>query len=79
MKDYISKLSNEEFEWLCWEITGKQFREYFKRNSKEFKKLVLGKRPEKLNDKECIQIAIKNKDNNYIVNIINRNINGWLS
>ena len=72
-------LSDEEFEWLCWEITGKQFREYFKRNSKEFKKLVLGKRPEKLNDKECIQIAIKNKDNNYIVSFINRNINGWLS
>ena len=79
MKDYVSMLSDEEFEWVCWEITGKQFREYFKRNSKEFKKLVLGKRPEKLNDKECIQIAIKNKDNNYIVSFINRNINGWLS
>lgn len=79
MKDYVSMLSDEEFEWLCWEITGKQFREYFKRNSKEFRKLVLVKRPEKLNDKECIQIAIKNKDNNYIVSFINRNINGWLS
>ena len=70
MKDYISKLSDEELELFAGIVSGKVLKEIFKSNPKDFQKVSF-KRPGTLKYEECIKLVVKNRKNRFIQTIIN--------
>ena len=73
MKDYISKLSDEELEKYGRIVSGKILKGIFKSNPKEYQSLSYGKRPEALNYEECIALVVKKRKYKFIQTIMNNN------
>ena len=60
--NYIGLLTKEEKSILCKIITGKEFKELFKRNEREFLKIRKGFRAKTLTEQYALSIAISNID-----------------
>ena len=58
--NYIGLLTKEEKSTLCEIITGKEFKELFKRNEQEFSKIQKGFRAKSLTEQHALSIAITN-------------------
>ena len=56
--NYIGLLTKEEKSTLCEIITGKEFKELFKRNEQEFAKVQKGFRAKSLTEQHALSIAI---------------------
>lgn len=76
--NYISLLTKEEKSTLCEIITGKEFKELFKRNEQEFSKIQKGFRAKSLTEQYALLIAITHIDNPFITIWINRRVEHWL-
>lgn len=60
--NYIGLLTKEEKSTLCEIITGKEFKELFKRNEQEFAKVQKGFRAKSLTEQHALSIAISITD-----------------
>ena len=58
--NYIDLLTQEEKSILCGIITGRDFKELFKRNEREFSKIRKGFRAKSLTEQQALSIAIAN-------------------
>ena len=64
--NYIELLTKEEKSILCEIITGKDFKEFFKKNEQEFSKIRKGFRAKSLTEQHALSIAISNIDKPFI-------------
>ena len=76
--NYIEHITPDEKNTLCEIITGRDFKELFKQNEKEFAKIQKGFRAKTLNDKFALTIAIKNIDKPFISSFVNLMVDTWL-
>lgn len=76
--DYIGLLTKEEKSTLCEIITGKGFRELFKRNEQDFSKIQKGFRAKSLTDQHALSIARTNVDKPFISMWVNIRVEQWL-
>lgn len=76
--NYIDLLTPEEKVVLCELITGRKFKELFKRNEQEFLKIRKGFRAKSLTEQQALSIAIVNSDKPFISMWINTIVNIWL-
>ena len=76
--NHIGLLTKEEKSILCEIITGKEFKELFKRNEQEFSKIRKGFRAKSLTDQYALSIAISNIDKPFIATWVNTMIERWL-
>lgn len=72
-------LISEEKTTLCELITGKQFRELFKSNEKEFNKIQKGFRAKTLSEQQALFIAKNNIDKPFIEMWVHNFVVRWLS
>lgn len=76
--NYIGLLTKEEITILCKIITGKEFREIFKKNEREFSKIQKGFRAKSLTEQHALSIAISNADKPFVAMWINTMVDNWL-
>ena len=76
--NYIGLLTKEEKSILCKIITGKEFKELFKRNEREFLKIRKGFRAKTLTEQYALSIAISNIDKPFIATWVNIRVERWL-
>ena len=76
--NYIGLLTKEEKSILCGIITGKEFKELFKRNEQEFSKIRKGFRAKSLTEQQALSIAISNVDKPFIAMWVNTMVEHWL-
>lgn len=76
--NYIELLTKEEKSTLCEIITGKAFKELFKRNEQEFSKIQKGFRAKSLTEQHALSIAITNIDKPFIAMWVNTRVEHWL-
>lgn len=76
--NYIGLLTKEEKSTLCEIITGKKFKELFKRNEQEFSKIQKGFRAKSLTEHHALLIAITHIDNPFIAMWVNMRVEHWL-
>lgn len=77
--NYIGLLTKEEKSTLCEIITGKEFKELFKRNEQEFAKVQKGFRAKSLTEQHALSIAITNIDKPFIAMWVNMRVEHWLN
>ena len=77
--NYIGLLTKEEKSTLCEIITGKEFKELFKRNEQEFAKVQKGFRAKSLTEQHALSIAITNIDKPFIATWVNMRVEHWLN
>ena len=76
--NYIGLLTKEEKSTLCEIITGKEFKELFKRNEQAFTKVQKGFRAKSLTEQHALSIAITNIENPFIATWVNMRVEHWL-
>lgn len=76
--NYIELLTKEEKSILCEIITGKDFKEFFKKNEQEFSKIRKGFRAKSLTEQHALSIAISNIDKPFISTWVNIMVEHWL-
>lgn len=76
--NYIGLLTKEEKSILCEIITGKEFKELFKRNEQEFSKIRKGFRAKSLTEQQALSVAIMHIDKPFIAMWVNIRIEHWL-
>ena len=75
--NYIGDLTKEEKSILCEIITGKEFKELFKRNEQEFAKVQKGFRAKSLTEQHALSIAIAHIDTPFIAMWVNTMVESW--
>lgn len=76
--NYIDLLTQEEKTILCGIITGRDFKELFKRNEQDFSRIRKGFRAKSLTDQQALSIAIVNVDKPFIASWVNMRVDIWL-
>lgn len=76
--NYIGLLTKEEKSILCEIITGKEFKELFKRNEQEFSKMRKGFRAKSLTEQQALTVAITHIDKPFIAMWVNIRVEHWL-
>lgn len=76
--NYIGLLTKEEKSILCKIISGKEFKELFKRNEQEFSKIRKGFRAKSLTESHALSVAISNIDKPFIAMWVNTMVGHWL-
>lgn len=75
---YTDLITKEEILTLCDIITGKEFKEQFKRNEPEFSKIRKGFRAKSLTEQLALSIAKANIDKPFISLVVNTKVESWL-
>lgn len=76
--NYISFLTQEEKSILCGIITGRDFKELFKKNEQEFLRIRKGFRAKSLSDQLALSIAKANVDKPFLATYINNRVDVWV-
>ena len=76
--NYIDLLNQEEKSTLCEIITGREFKELFKKNEREFSKIRKGFRAKSLTEQQALAIAIVNVDKPIIAMWVNTRVDIWI-
>ncbi len=76
--NYIDLLTQEEKSILCELITGRNFKEHFKRNEQEFSRIRKGFRAKSLPEQLALSIAIGNIGKPFIAMYVNEKVDNWL-
>ena len=76
--NYIDLLNQEEKTTLCEIITGREFKELFKKNEREFSKIRKGFRAKSLTEQQALAIAIVNVDKPIIAMWVNTRVDIWI-
>ena len=78
MNNYVGLLTREEKITLCEIITGKEFKELFRINEKEFSKIQKGFRAKSLTEQHALSIAKANISSPFIATWVNIRVEFWL-
>lgn len=76
--NYIELLTKDEKSSLCEIITGKEFKELFKRNEPQFLKIQKGFRAKSLTERQALLVAKTNIDKPFITGFANTMVEYWL-
>lgn len=76
--NYVGLLTKEEKAILCEIITGKEFKELFKKNEQDFSKIQKGFRAKSLTEQHALSVAIANIDKPFIATWVNIRVEYWL-
>lgn len=76
--NYIERITPDEKTTLCEIVSGRNFKELFKQNEKEFAKIQKGFRAKSLPDKRALMIAANNIDKPFIASFVNGMVDTWL-
>lgn len=76
--NYVGLLTKEEKVILCEIITGKEFKELFKKNEQDFSKIQKGFRAKSLTEQYALSVAIANIDKPFIATWVNIRVEYWL-
>lgn len=76
--NYIELLTQEEKVNLCGIMGGRDFKELFKHNEREFQKIRKGFRAKSLTEELALSIAIANVDKPFIASWVNARVQIWL-
>ena len=76
--NYIDMLTKEEKSTLCEIITGKEFKELFKANEREFTKIQKGFRAKSLTVQRALSIARTNIEKPFIASWVNMRVEQWM-
>lgn len=76
--NYIELLTQEEKVNLCGIMGGRDFKELFKHNEREFQKIRKGFRAKSLTEELALSIAIANVDKPFIASWVNTRVQIWL-
>ena len=76
--NYIGLLTQEEKSILCGIITGRDFKELFMRNEREFTKIRKGFRAKSLTEQYALSIAVANIDKPFIAMWVNARAMSWV-
>lgn len=76
--NYIEFLTQEEKVNLCGIMGGRDFKELFKHNEREFQKIRKGFRAKSLTEELALSIAIANVDKPFIASWVNTRVQIWL-
>lgn len=76
--NYIAFLTQEEKSALCGMITGKGFKELFKKDEREFSKIRKGFRAKTLSEELALSIAMANVDKPFIAMYVNTRVDTWI-
>lgn len=76
--NYIGLLTKEEKSTLCEIITGKEFKDLFKKNEQAFSKIQKGFRAKSLTEQHALSIAITHIDKPFIASCVNIRVEHWL-
>lgn len=76
--NYIELITPDEKTTLCEIVTGRNFKELFKQNEKEFAKIQKGFRAKTLPDMRALMIATNNIDKPFIASFVNGMVDTWL-
>ena len=76
--NYIDLLTQKEKSILCGIITGRDFKELFKKNEQEFSKIRKGFRAKSLTEQQALSIAIANVNKPFIATWVNTRVDNWL-
>ena len=76
--NYVGLLTKEEKAILCEIITGKEFKELFKKNEQDFSKIQKGFRAKSLTEQHALSVAIANIDKPFIATWVNIRVEHWL-
>ena len=76
--NYIELLTQEEKVNLCGIMGGRDFKELFKHNEREFQKIRKGFRAKSLTEQQALSIAIVNVDKPLIAMWVNTRVDIWL-
>ena len=76
--NYIELLAQEEKANLCGIIGGRDFKELFKHNEREFQRIRKGFRAKSLTEELALSIAIANVDKPFIASWVNTRVQIWL-
>lgn len=74
----FSKLSNDEYEKICYAIPHKYVVNYFQKNPKEFSKLRPGFRATTIQSKDAIKLLVAYRERGFISSFIEKVVNDWL-
>jgi len=77
--DYVSKLTDEELRIICGLISLKRFRDSFKSNPQKFHKIYSRCRPEKVTLEDVKILAVNQRNNPYLSNLLNDSIQNLLN
>lgn len=76
--NYIERITLDEKTTLCEIVSGRNFKELFKQNEKEFAKIQKGFRAKTLPDMRALMIATNNIDKPFIASFVNGMVDTWL-
>lgn len=74
----LTKLTKQQMEYLCQQMSPKDIRSYFQKFPKDFTRIRPGFRPNALSDADTINLMIRHSDKPFIKNYIDNTIKQWL-
>ena len=72
--NYIENLTDEELTFICKIITEKEIKKNFQNNPQKFSKICPGFRPNRLSEKMTVQLAVRNRNEPFILLFLNGQI-----
>lgn len=75
---YTELLNDEDIQYICKAISGKNFKKIFADSPKEFTRIKPGFRPNSMSDEEAVEIAIKNFNKEFVRGFVEVMIKQWL-
>lgn len=72
-------LTDSDIKYVIEEIPVKQWKKYFQMYPKEYGKIVKGRRPESLTDKEIFALSYKNRNIPFVSTFVQSSVNKWLT
>ena len=75
---YTELLNDEDIQYICKAISGKNFKKVFVDSPKEFTRIKPGFRPNSMSDEYAIEIAIKNFNKEFVRGFVEVMIKQWL-
>lgn len=75
---YTELLNDEDVQYICKAISGKNFKKIFADSPKEFTRIKPGFRPNSMSDEDAVEIAIKNFNKEFVRAFIEVMIKQWL-
>ena len=76
--EYTELLNDEDVQYICKAISGKNFKKIFADSPKEFTRIKPGFRPNSMSDEDAVEIAIKNFNKEFVRAFIEVMIKQWL-
>lgn len=72
--NYIEKLTDEELNYICNLITGKEIKKYFQSKPQKFSKICPGFRPNGISEKKALKLIIRYRNEPFIGTFVNDRI-----